>query len=134
MPAIRELTSARMPRRSSTLILSRTTYGDDVAALVPLDLDAALRVVHEVEHVRAGRGVHRHALAARDVADDLLAADRVAAARAEDQQVVDAAHLDLLLAAGAEHALDDARDGAVGRLLAQRHPAPTMPRDHGLAP
>ena len=45
----------------------------------------------------------RHALAAGDVADDLLAADRIAAAGAEHHQVVDAAHLDLLLA-GAEHA------------------------------
>ena len=61
----------------------------------------------------------RHALAARDVADDLLAADRIAAARAEHHQVVEAADLDLFLA-GAEHALDGGGDRAFRRLLAQR--------------
>ena len=44
--------------------------GRDVAALVPLDVDAPLGVVLQVDDVRAGRRVHRHALAARDVADD----------------------------------------------------------------
>jgi len=38
--------------------------------------------------------VHRHAFAARDVADDLLAANRIAAARAVDQHIVDASHGD----------------------------------------
>ena len=78
-------------------------------------------------------GVHGHALAARDVADDLLAADRVAAAGAEHHQVVEAAHLDLLLAAGAEHALDDARERAVRRLLPQRV-LPDQPRSAPRAP
>ena len=46
--------------------------------------------------------MHRHALAARDVADDGLAADRIAALGAVDQQVVDALDLDdQVLIAGA---------------------------------
>ena len=44
------------------------------------------------------RGVHRHALAAGDVAHDLLAANRITAAGAKHHQIVDAADLDLLFA------------------------------------
>ena len=58
----------------------------------------------------------RHALAARDVADDFLAANRVAAAGAEDHQVVEPAHLDLLVA-GPEDSPHDRRDSGLGRLL-----------------
>ena len=81
--------------------------GRGVAALVPLDVDAALRVVEQVDDVGTGRRVHRHALAAGDVADDLLAADRVAAARARHHQVVGAAHRDAVggRRAGPQHAL-----------------------------
>ena len=50
--------------------------------------------------------MHRHALAARDVADDLLAADRVAALRPEHHHIVGAAHLDAIgFRARAQHAL-----------------------------
>ena len=44
--------------------------------------------------VRAAARVDGDALAARDVTDDILAADWIAAARAHDQQVVNAAHDD----------------------------------------
>src|SRR5262249_44011768 len=78
----------------------------DRIGLVPFDVDAPLGIVEQVHDVGAGRGVDRHALAARDVADDLLAADRIAAAGAEHHQIVEAADLDLLFA-GAEHAPHD---------------------------
>src|SRR5215207_8524305 len=64
----------------------------------PLDLDDALGVDHQLLDVRAAPRVDGDALAARDVADDLLAADGVAAARARHQQVVHAAHDDGVLA------------------------------------
>ena len=73
-----------------------------VAALgprLPLDGDPALRVVDEVRDVGAGERVDRDALAARDVADDRLAQDRVAALGAVHQQVVGALHLDPVVAA-----------------------------------
>ncbi len=87
------------PSCPPTCTFSLTVYaGRRVFTLVPLDLDAPFRVVLQVDDVGAGRGVDRHALAAADVADDLLPANRVAAAGAHDQQIVDAAHLDLVLA------------------------------------
>src|SRR6187399_2068186 len=49
------------------------------SGLVPLDSNATLRVVQQIQHVRAGRGVHGHAFAARDVTDDLLPSNGVAA-------------------------------------------------------
>ena len=58
------------------------------AGAVPLDVDAALGIEHQVDDVRTAERVHRHALAARDVADDLLAANRVAALRAEHHHIV----------------------------------------------
>ena len=77
-------------------------------------------IEHQVEDVRAGRRVHRHTLAAGDVADDLLAANRVAALRAEHHHVVGAAHLDLVAgAARAQHALDGGDDRRIRRLLLQ---------------
>src|SRR4029078_2827901 len=60
------------------LHLHRQPDGERAVVLtgaVPLHLDAAVRVVHQVDDVRAGRRVHRHTLAAADVADDLLAAN-----------------------------------------------------------
>ena len=94
MSAIFALTAASSPFRSSTSIVSLHGVVRGRARpsrLVPLDLDAPLGVVEQVDDVGAGRGVDRHALAAGDVADDLLAADRIAAPRAEDQHVVEAA-------------------------------------------
>ena len=109
---------------------ARLMYGIEVLArrkvqyrghtLEEFDLDAALGVVPQVEHVWTRRRVHRDALAARDVADNPFAADRIAAARAHDEHVVEATHLDLVLSAGAQHALDHTGDGAVGRPFAKR--------------
>ena len=70
--------------------------GRNISAFVPFDVDAPLRVVHQVDNVGAVRRVHRHALAARDVADDLLAADWIAALGPEDHHIVGAAHLDAI--------------------------------------
>src|SRR5580765_1708900 len=55
--------------------------------LRPRNVDAALRLVHEVHDIRTTHGVHRYALAPCHVADDPFAADRVATACAVDQQV-----------------------------------------------
>src|SRR5262245_18028186 len=84
--------------------------------LVPLDLDAPLRIVEQVDNVRTCRRVDRYAFAARDVADDLLAANRVAAAGAKHHEIVHAAHLDLFLSR-AEDALDGGGQRSLGRLL-----------------
>src|SRR4029453_11006820 len=83
-----------------------------VAALgprLPLDRDPPLGVVDQVGDVRAGERVHRDALAARDVADDRLAHDRVAALGPVDQEVVGALHLDAVVAA--QQPLDRVDDG-----------------------
>src|SRR4029077_1947825 len=64
-------------------------------SLVPFDVDTALGVVEQVDDVRTGGRVDRDALAAGDVANDFLASNGIAAARAKDHQVVDAADLDL---------------------------------------
>ena len=63
-----------------------------------LHLDPALRVVEQVDDVGARRRVHRHALAAGDVADDLLAVQRVATARTINHQILYAAHDDRIIA------------------------------------
>src|SRR5688500_7671387 len=65
--------------------------------------------------------MHRHALAARDIADDLLAANRIAALGAEHHDVFRAAYLDLVRArgAGTQHALHRRHDGGVRGFLLQ---------------
>ena len=55
----------------------------------------------------------------RDVADDLLAANRIAAARAHDQQIVDPLDLDAVRARP-QDALDHRRQAGFRRLLLQR--------------
>ena len=62
--------------------------------------------------------MHGDALATRDVADNLLAADRAATSRTEHHDVVEASDLDLLFTR-AEHAPDDGRDGPFRRFLVQ---------------
>src|SRR6202051_3561762 len=59
--------------------LDRIGWGSAFVA-GPLDVDAALRFVHEVRDVGAAHGMHRDALAAGDVADDALAANGIATA------------------------------------------------------
>src|SRR5215213_2449432 len=89
------------------------------ARVGPLDLDDALGVDHQLLHVRAALRVDGDALAARDVADDLLAADGVAAAGARDEQVVHAAHDDGVFAEPYEllDGLHARRDAAPERRL-----------------
>jgi len=67
-------------------------------AFVPLHVDAPLGVVQKIDDVGTGGGMDRNALAAGDVTDDLLATNRIAALRPENQHVVGATHLDLLVA------------------------------------
>src|SRR6476619_8172712 len=55
--------------------------------LAPLDVNPALGFVHQVAHIGALHRVHGHALAARYVTDSRLAANRIATARAIDQQI-----------------------------------------------
>src|SRR5580692_1071116 len=75
------------------------------AFAAPLDGNAAFGLVHEVLHVRASAGVHRDAAAAGDVADDVVAGNRIAAFCAIDEQIV-VAFDDQRSFAKAEHALD----------------------------
>ena len=60
------------------------------SAAGPFHFDFALHIVHQVLHVAADLGMHRHALAARDIANDGFAADRIATLGAIDQQIVHA--------------------------------------------
>ncbi len=90
----------------------------------PLHVDLALHVVHQVLHVGAIEGMHRHALAAGDVADDGFAADGVAALGAIDQQVVDALDLDDQIAVVAGTAGAGRRSGAAAVGLGGFAPAP----------
>src|SRR5437660_354328 len=60
----------------------------------PLNVDLPLRLVQEIRHVRAAHRMYRHALAARDVADDALAANWVATSRAIHQHISLPAHGD----------------------------------------
>ncbi len=53
----------------------------------PLDVNAALGLVEKIGHVGATDRVHSHALAARDVADDAFAADRITTSGAVDQHI-----------------------------------------------
>ena len=54
----------------------------------PLHGNAAFRLIHEVLNIRATARVHRDAAAARDVADDVVTGNRIAAFCAIDEQVV----------------------------------------------
>src|SRR6202030_3235312 len=54
----------------------------------PFDSYAALRLVKQILHVGARSRMHRDAAAARDVPDDFVAGDGVAALRAINQQIV----------------------------------------------
>src|SRR6185437_8566543 len=60
----------------------------------PLHGDAPLRFVHQVGNVGTVPGVYRHAFAAGHIADNVLTANGIAAARAVHQQVVMAFYLD----------------------------------------
>ena len=60
----------------------------------PLDRDAAVALVEQVLHVGTTARMDRDALAARHVADDFFAANRIATSRAIDQQIVLAFHLE----------------------------------------
>src|SRR5204863_8951380 len=53
----------------------------------PLDVNAPLRLVHQVEHVRAIHRMHGDALAASHIANDSFSANGIATARAINQQV-----------------------------------------------
>ena len=90
-----------MPGRSSVWTSSFTGNVSDRGAR-PLDVDLALHLVHQVLHVGAVDANAPRALAARHVADDGLAANRIAALGAIDHQVVDALDLDdqILVVAG----------------------------------
>src|SRR5579859_591102 len=76
----------------------------------PFDVDLAFGFVHQVGDVGAVDRVDGHAFAARDVADDALAADGIAAAGAVDHHVSLAADGDAVVVA--EDAAHHAGDGA----------------------
>ena len=98
-----------------------------IGGAVPLNVDAPLRIVQKVRHVRTDGGVHRYTFAARNVANDFFTADRIATTRAHDHQIVDAAHFDPVLArarsrrtrGGAEYPANHGRHTGFRRLLLQ---------------
>src|SRR6185437_13940916 len=60
----------------------------------PFGGDAALGLVEKILNIGTGSGVHSDAAAARDVTDDIVAGNGVAAFRAIDHEIVVAANLD----------------------------------------
>ncbi len=68
----------------------------------PFDSDAAVGLVKQVLHVGTAARMDGYALAARDVADDFLAADGIATSRAIDQQLVLAFDDERISAAGGD--------------------------------
>src|SRR3984893_887481 len=84
-----------------------------LASAAPFDGDTPLRLVHEVLHLGAHAGVHGDATAARDVADDFVAGDGVAALGAVNKQVVVALD-DQRSFAEPQYALDGLDQGGLG--------------------
>ncbi len=107
-PLITPVIAASMPGRSSVKMRRRTGNVACVAA-GPLDGNAALGFVQEIFDVGAILAVDGDAAAARDVADDVVTRNRIAAFRAVDHEVVVAAHDDRGVL-HAEHALDGGDD------------------------
>src|SRR5262249_55791075 len=90
-------------------------HGEGILARAgPVDGDASLGLIEQVLHVGAGGAVHRDAAAARDIADDFIPRNRVAALGAVDHQVVVATHEHGPIV-DSEHALDGGNK--LGRLL-----------------
>src|SRR5208283_5490883 len=94
----------------------------------PFDGDPPFGLVHQIEHVSARLGVHGNTLAAGDIANDLFAANRIAATRAVHQQIIVSGYLDgggFAAEDTADHASQPARDidiavtVAAGRVSAQ---------------
>ena len=79
-------------------------------------VDTTLRVVQQVQHVGTGGRMDRHTLAAGDVAHNLLAPDRVAAACPEHHQIVEALDLDRFFPPS-EDAAHHRLDGRLARPL-----------------
>ena len=122
-PLITPVIAASMPGRSSVKIRRRTGNVAWVGA-GPLDGNAPLGFVKQILDVRAILAVDGDAAAARDVADDVVAGNRIAAFRAVDHQVVMAAHDDRGVL-HAEHALDGRDD--LRLLLFRRYPTSDWP-------
>src|SRR3984893_5810317 len=70
----------------------------------PLDGDAAFRLIQEILDIRTRASMNRDATPARDVTDDVVAGNRIAALRAIHEKIVIALH-DQRGFAKAEHAL-----------------------------
>ena len=83
-------------RKHAGAVLRANQQSDRVGGsggAAPLHVDAALRLVQQILDVGAGIGVDGDAAAARNVADDFVSRNRIAAFRAEDHQIVLAADL-----------------------------------------
>src|ERR1022692_4953508 len=92
--------------------------GNGLAIFVsrPKDVDAAVGLVEKIGDVGTVDGVNGHALAARDIADDGLAANRVTTLGAIDEQVPGPARHDGV-AGPAKHSAHHARKAVGGGLL-----------------
>src|SRR5580704_3284723 len=103
----------------------------------PFHIDATLRLIQEVNHVRAIHGVDSDAFAAGHVTDDALAADGIATSGAVYEQVAMAFHTDGVVAAVStenptHHAGDAARFTSLtigdGRGGSRRQASQHLPR------
>src|SRR5262249_32652008 len=111
---------ARDTRNHAGAVLGDRQELDGVRRLLrpsgPLNFDDSLAIDHQLLHVLTARGVDRHALAARDVANHLFAVKRVTATRARHHQIVDAADDDRIVAQTNE-TFDGANTAPEPRLL-----------------
>ena len=101
--------------------ISRAAAGCFLRGPSPLDRDAAVGFVQQVLHVGTAARMDSNALAARDVADDFFAANRIATSRAVDQQLVLALDLERVRIAARQR---DPLDG-VGNRRRPESRAPT---------
>lgn len=69
-----------------------------VAIFRPFDVDDTVAVDHQLPHVLAPLIVHNNALPERDVTDNVLASQRIAASRSRYQQILDALDADRIFA------------------------------------
>src|SRR5438477_3683418 len=88
--------------------------------LAPLDINFALRLIHQVKHIRTIQRMHRDSLATSNIPHDILAANRITTPGTIDQQIAMPFNADRIAVVAAEDATHYAADSRVffGRGLA----------------
>ena len=113
-----ELTAAATSAYKSAPVVALERQAHDeplTLRLLPVDLEAALRLVREQQQIGTVRAVNADAAPARHVADDRIAGHRLATLRVANHQPVDALNANALRAA---HAVDESLEDVGLRRLA----------------